>query len=73
MTDDPLVTRLRFALFRYGAHVEPCTGLPCKCGFLEEWKAAELPETIDDVARIALLRELPALGNKTHSTSGGVL
>jgi hypothetical protein len=59
--DEQLVTRLRFALYRYGGHVPPCPGRPCECGFLAEWRAAQLPETFLDVAKIALLPELPPI------------
>lgn len=56
-----LVTRLRFALYRYGGHIPPCPGRPCECGFQAEWKAAELPETFGDAMRIAQLKALPPL------------
>jgi len=65
--DDQLVMRLRFALYRYGGHISPCPGRPCECGFLDEWRAAKLPETFADVARIAQLKELPPL---QHSAGG---
>lgn len=49
------ITRLRFALYRYGGHVPPCAGHPCECGFKAEWDAARLPADFGEVIRIAQL------------------
>lgn len=67
MTDLPsnLVTRLRMALYRYGEHLSGCPKRPCHCGLLDEWRAAELPETVGDVMRVAQLPELKALSDET--------
>ena len=50
MCDEHLktITRLRFALLKYGYHFEDCPQRPCTCGFLAEWQAANLPATLGD-------------------------
>lgn len=52
------INRLRFALLRYGGHIEPCPGRPCECGFLDEWQFAELPATLGDAVDIYKLPPL---------------
>jgi len=54
------IDRLRFAIYQYGGHIPPCPGRPCECGFLAEWQFAELPATILDAAKIALLKPAPS-------------
>ena len=53
------INQLRLALYQYGGHVLPCPGRPCECGFLAQWQAAQLPATLLDAARIALLNPAP--------------
>lgn len=68
-----LLTRLRFALYRYGGHIPPCPGRPCECGFLAEWRAAKLPATALDALRIALLKPLDGNKQKQPETNGSPL
>jgi hypothetical protein len=57
-------TRLRFALYRYGDHIEPCPGRPCECGFLAEWQFAELPSSALEALRLTCLKPAPNVGGE---------
>ena len=59
-------TRLRFAIYRYGGHVPPCSGRPCECGFKAEWDFAQLPATFGDAIDLMHLKELQDLPALEH-------
>lgn len=53
---DAVINRLRLVVLKFGDHIRPCPGRPCECGFLQEWRAAALPESIADVIRISKMK-----------------
>ena len=58
ISQQQLISSLRFALYRFGDHYSTCARDPCTCGFSEAWKAAGLPATFGDAMRISQLRPL---------------